>query len=458
MVRYVILAILCGAAAIATAKPKVAIGPIKGDLGGKLADALAELYDGKAKVISPSATEAAMDKLKLSGELDDKGAKKVLAKLSCDAVVSGHVEKKGKKKTVKIVVHAKGADPVAKVFPFKSVEVLKDDNKDDLLALIDNVTGSGDDEDDKPKKAFGGDDDKPKKHDDDKPRKVADDDAPKKHGADDDKPKKAKDKAVARDDDDGKVRKRKRHDDDDDAKKPSPPVGPMLRVDAGALYGVRRLTYTSSSTNPPPTTGTATPSGRIAVEAYPVANAALGLFGGYDKSVGLKIQIPGSQQTVSIDQAHYWIGAGYRLAVGASSVIGFGIAYDRRHYIADRSALVNADQLDTPDTDYAAAAPGMTLAVGVTPKVKFVAGAEALAILSAGSITSSKQYGHATAYGAAATAGIDALISDSVLFHVAAEFDQVSFSFDKMNGANQRGVSAAVDRSFGLAATLGVVY
>ncbi len=443
MPRFAIIFVVVMLSGVASAKPRIAVAPVKGDSNGEIADALADLLGHDVRVTTSDDTGKAMVKLGISGELDDKSAKKLIAKLGVDAVLSGHVEKKGKKKTLKLSLRAKGKSTTSTSVPYKSVEALRDNNKEDLATLVAGVTGT-DDEEDKPP---------PKKRDPDEDRPP-----PKKRDPDEDKPRK---KVVAdrRDgDDDTKVKKKKkRHGDDDD--KPARAAGAAFRVDAGATYGVRRLTYESSSTNAPPTTGTAAPSGMVELEVFPFAanktgTAGLGIYGGYDKTFGLSISIPGTAQSVPIDQVHYWVGARYRFPVGTASALGFGVGYDRRHYLPDRTNLVNPEQLDTPDTDYASVAPDLWFTTPVANKVMFFGQLDGLLLLSSGAIASSAQFGHATAYGVTLDGGVDIMVSDQFVLRLATQASQVSFSFNGM----KRGVSAATDRSIGLVAALGVAY
>lgn len=425
----------------AAPKPKVAVAPIAGEGGAKVADAIVSALAGKARVVSPTATGAALD----GDDVDERTAKKLMGKLGADAVIAGSIERdKKKKKVLVVVVYAQGAKPRTKSIPYKSADDLKDDHGDELAQLVAGVKAHAtrdDDDDARPA---------PKK----KPRDRDDDDRPvakKRRARDDDGDD---DRATSR-------RKRRRHDDDDPARTRA--LVPAYRVDAGATFGVRRLTYDTPSTTPPPTTGTGAPSGRIAVALFPFASgggaaAGLGLYGGYDQSFALSITVPGGGPSVPIDQGHYWVGARYRFAIGEASALGFGLAYDARRYVADRSGLQNPNVLDTPDCDYKSLAPGAWLATRVTPSITFVAEADALLLLSTGAITSVQQYGHATAYGLDLAAGIDVPLTDLLVARFAAQYGQVSFAFDKMNGANQRGVTAATDRQFGAVALLGATF
>ncbi|HWO18708.1 MAG TPA: hypothetical protein VNO30_08025, partial [Kofleriaceae bacterium] len=239
----------------------------------------------------------------------------------------------------------------------------KDEDKDKDKPKKKRLSEGDEDKDkdkDKPKKKAEGDEDKdkdkPKKkrlaegdEDKDKPKKKTDpdEDKPKKRVAegdgngegegegegdkdkDKDKPKKKKKVATAEDGDGNtRVRKRRRSSDGDGEGVSEPEAAPLpaARVDAGVGYGARYLTFAidATSTNRPPKVLTPAISGRIEGEIYPLAfsnrrgaGAGLALFGEYAKTLGLSITIPnGMGKAASINQAHYMLGAGYRLALG----------------------------------------------------------------------------------------------------------------------------------------------
>jgi hypothetical protein len=211
--------------------------------------------------------------------------------------------------------------------------------------------------------------------------------------------------------------------------------------------------------------GTGAGAGRIEGELYPFAfsnrgskAAGLGIVGDYDKTFGLSIAVPKTTVATPINQAHYSIGARYQLAIG-SSAIGLGVRYARRHYIADRSALMPPQVLDAPDVDYSAVAPGLTAQVRLAPKVALFAAIDAMLVLSTGAIQKSENYGAANVFGIDGGAGLDISLGKQLGLRFAAEYTQINLKFSG-NGtmAGARGVTAATDRSFGMAITLAAMY
>ncbi|MCX5745968.1 MAG: hypothetical protein NT062_26110 [Proteobacteria bacterium] len=184
----------------------------------------------------------------------------------------------------------------------------------------------------------------------------------------------------------------------------------------------------------------------------------LGFVGDFDKAIGLAITIPRSMTAVPIDQAHYSIGARYRLGVGKASVLAFGASYEGRQFIANRTNL-GGSELDTPDVDYQAIAPHGVLGTPVTPTMNLDVEVRALLLLKTGAISTSAQYGAGTAYGAELRGGLDVKLGGALALRILAEYSQVSISFKGGTlSPNQRGVTAATDRSIGLAATLALTY
>jgi hypothetical protein len=320
----------------------------------------------------------------------------------------------------------------------------------------------------KRKKAAEDDEDRPRK----KKKKPADadEDKPKQADADEDRPKK-KAKKVA-DSDDGRLRARKRRrrgDGDGDGEGVSEPVARPLfvaRVDAGVSYSARSLTYAvaADSTMKPPSVLTPAPTVRIEGEIYPLAlsdrsspAAVLGLFGAYDKTFGLAIDVPNSMgKAAPIDQAHYVIGARYRRAFG-SAAIAAGLGYERRHYIADRGGL-GTSTLDAPDVDYAAVVPGIAGRVQVTPKLSLFADATLRLALSAGPIATGTWYGSGSVWGAGGDGGVDFALGKQIGLRVAGEINQMNLSFNGTGMAKTRKVSGATDRELGIVATLAAMY
>jgi hypothetical protein len=365
--------------------------------------------------------------------------------------VQGKLDKDGKDQTLKISIFVKGKEPAKFTVQFKTTSVkFRDDVRDLILKKIDVDDDKVADDDRKKKKK---DDDDKKKKDDDEKKKKDDDD------------KKKKKRVADGGDDDGttKVRKKKKKQAADD--EPEGPRKTAARFDVGAFGGLRRLTYSSSMTGPRPV-GTFTRALHLEGEVYPFAfgdqkspASGLGFAVEYEKTLGLAITIPGTELSVPIDQAHFSIGARFRISANPTTTLVLGLDYAKRHYIADRSGLGSPGEFDAPDVDYTAVFPTFGLVKQFAPKAAFFARAGGQLILDTGNIQEKDQYGAATVYGIDARLGFDFTLSPRVALRLAGHFGQISFKF-KGNGdlAMTRGVSAAADRDFGLATMLGVTY
>jgi hypothetical protein len=504
--RLLVLAVLVGLALAteAMARPTVAVVPIRGDSDDEVTELVVDVVSKSAKVVKPKAVVKAIGKLGIAGELDAKDAQKLQKQLAADAVLQGRVRGNGKRRTLRVTVFARGKKPGVFELKITSKGKLRSQLRDELASRIPD---SDDGERVARKKKRDADDD------DDEPRSKA---AKKeKAKAKEKKNKKDKDKKKARvaraddddDDDDREVKKREKQrtaqvrdkkkkqkkkkktekkskkkrsrDDDDDDEADDGDDGDdelaasvdgdvrvaasaMVRVDSGMSLGVRRLTYTAQA--PPPRVGTFAPAARIEGELYPFAGdpkspaAGLGIAGEYEQTIGLSIQIPGGP-TVPIDQGHYAIGGRYRLAAGTSATVAFGLDLVKRRYVADRTGLPDPRDLDAPDVSYTAISPGVGLRAQVAPSAALFAGLGAYLILDTGPIQERESFGAATVYGGELAAGVDVALSERLGLRLAGEATQINFTF-KGNGmeAMARGVTAAVDRTFGVAATLAVKY
>jgi hypothetical protein len=465
-VRWVLIAIavafLGGASAFA--KPRGAVTPVDGDSGDKMGEAVRDLLGDKLAVVAPEDVDRAMSKLRVSGELEEDEILRLRQRLDAAVVVQGKLGRAGKKKTVKLTVWVRGKQPSVFNVQYKSVgsEKFREVVREALLKRIGSIDDLAEGEE------------KPKK------KKVASADDDDDDGDDDgDRPKKKKKKKVASADDDDddddakpKARKRKRGRDDDDGdgegvrEQPARPL-PAARVDAGLSFAARYLTYTvaSDSTTRPPKVLTPAPAGRFEGELYPLALsnresplAGLGIFGEYNKTVGLSIDVPNTMgKSAPINQAHYAIGARYRLALGKSAISG-GVAYARRHYIADRSSLAQPTQLDTPDVDYAAISPVIGGRTQVAPRVALFAELDAMLVLSAGAIAKADNYGSGDVFGIGGNGGVDIALGKQLGLRFAAEYNQVNLTFKGTGAMAARKVSAATDRDIGGSATLAAMF
>ena len=127
---------------------------------------------------------------------------------------------------------------------------------------------------------------------------------------------------------------------------------------------------------------------------------------------------------------------------------------------ADRSKLMMADQLDMPDVDYKAIAPAVMARIAAAPNVGVFAGLQFPLMLSSGPIQEPMSYGASTILAFDVRAGIQLALGSHYAVQMGLYFDQIGFKFVAKQGslAAAREVPAATDRTFGLAATLGIFY
>jgi hypothetical protein len=344
-------------------------------------------------------------------------------------------------------------------------------------------------EDDRRRKKRAGDDDDDERSAGRKKRGGNDDDersARKKSGDDDDDRRKNRDggdrrrKRVADEDDDGGSA-RKRLGDEDDEEDEADEEEPRrkkrrakrhvltqnaLWLDGGGAFARRTLTWGSTGMMRPPRVGTASAAGRLEGEVYPAAFSTLkgpaagfGISGVMGYTFGLGIEVPNTTITAPIKNAHYAIGARYRFVFGQHSVSA-GVSFWRRYFLADRSQLMNADQLDMPDVDYKAIAPGVAARIAVTPKIAAFGSLDLPLMLNSGPIQEPASYGSAKILAFDLRGGAQIIVAKHAALQIAAEFMQVGLSFTGQPGskASTRMVQSATDRSLGISATIGITY
>lgn len=478
--------------ALAKPKPTIAVAPLEGDTGNKVAEAVADALDGKDfTVIGPKEVRREMQKLDLPDQLDTRDARKLANRLDAAALIDGTVSKAGKKRSLHLEVHRRGKPDSGFTIEFKSTssDGFRRGVHDELVKKL---LGAGDDDsadDDQARKLAARqaaeEDGRTRTRDDDDARRTkqpadGDDrdarrtrqpagDSKRKRG--EDEPAAGRRKRVA-EEEEPVVRKRKK------AKQPDEAIAPpvLVRVGAGGSLAQRRLTYDTRSGLPaaqtPPRVVTTAGGGRVDGEIYPIALAApdsplagLGLAGAYDKTFGLAIKIPNQPLRAPINQAHDAIGARYRFGIGQASTLAIGLDYVRRHYIADRSSLM-AVVLDAPDVDYTAVAPGIAAHVAVTPQVTLFGGLDGMILFNTGPIQKTASYGPATVYGLDAIGGLDIALAQQIGLRIALEYNQIHFSFSNKGmmavlrdgDSASQDVMGATDRSIGAAVTLGLTY
>jgi hypothetical protein len=435
--RWLLVIALVTAPVIAAAKPSVAVVPLDGDPGNKVGNAVAKAAEDDASAVTgPKETGKAMDKLGLSGELDKKDQKKLRGKLEVEILIQGKVEDEGAENAVELTIAGKGIKRSKIKLRFKKAS--SPSFRTDLREALGKRLSPGEKDDD--------DDEQPPK----KAKRDEDEERPKKRVSDDDSDE---ERASVR-----KKKKRRRSSDDDEETPRHPITQAAIRLNAGAGFGRRGLTYDGGAGSPPPV-GTAAPSGRIEAEAYPAsmstlkgAAAGIGVYGDYDMTFGVSITVPRTTKSAPIKQSHYSIGARYRIPFGAHSV-ALGVGYTARTYTADRSGL-GMTVLDMPDVSYRAVAPNVMGRFAATPTIGILAGAAFLFLLDAGPIATNANFGFAKTLAFEGSGGVDILLAKNYGLRIAAELSQVGFEFR----ATVRNVKAATDRTIGATATFEVVY
>ena len=511
----VLLIVICGLClaiptrAMARPKTKIAVAPLQGDAGNKVALAVVDALAGKDyEVVGPKQTGREMTKLGLD-ELDGKATRKLAQKLGVVAIIDGKVGKAGKKRSLHLEVHRRGKPVDGFTVEFKSASSsgFRRGIHDEIGKKLD---GAGDDpaEEDEPRRPFADSGEHSRKADED--RRRADDeqtrkaDEERKRADEDERSRRAE--SDRKRDEDARARKadddRKRDDDDRRARKPAgrkrvasadddddrttrrrrprkDDAAPLIaaRVGAGASVAQRQLSWDLrgglTGTQVPPRVRTTAGAGRVDGEVYPFALAdpssslaGLGLAAAYDRTFGLSIKVPNQTVAAPIDQSHFSIGARYRIAIGDASSLALGLDYASRKYVAERGGLMGA-VLDAPDVAYSAVSPGAWLRVPVASSVTVFGGADGLLIFEAGAIQRTTSYGPATVYGLEATGGVDIAITRQIAVRVGVEYSQIMFTFtpkgptmanNRDNNPTTQDVMGATDRSIGGAVTLGFVY
>jgi tetratricopeptide (TPR) repeat protein len=246
----------------------------------------------------------------------------------------------------------------------------------------------------------------------------------------------------------------------------------LARVGIGGSLAQRDMTYDARQGFPqaPQDLQTFAPAVHIEGEIYPFALsdptsplAGFGVVAAYDKTVALVVQQAGTAEA-SVDQAHYQLGVRYRF-VGESLAFALGLDYLQRHFLIDRSSVMS-QPIDAPDVDYAAIAPTIVVHVPITTTATIFASVDVPLVYDTGAIQQPESYGKATVYGVEVTSGVYVALARRVGLRVAVEYSRFQLTFDGMGAlSNNRDgdpatqdISGAVDRSFGVTATIGVTY
>ncbi|HEX8109534.1 MAG TPA: hypothetical protein VF516_17505, partial [Kofleriaceae bacterium] len=170
-IAWIVISLVCiavPARGIAGPKPKIAVAPLDGDPGNKVAAAVVEALAGKDyAVIGPKETGREIARLSLPGELDAKATRKLTTKLGVVAVLDGKVSKAGGKRFLHLEVHRRGKPDAGFTVELKSTtsKAFRRDLHDEVDRKLEGASDDpGDDEarpapfaDDKRKPADAGD-------------------------------------------------------------------------------------------------------------------------------------------------------------------------------------------------------------------------------------------------------------------------------------------------------------
>lgn len=449
--------VLVVAPAIAIAKPKVAVAPIDGDKGGRVADAVVDITNADA---GPDKVSSALETMG-SDNVNSKVAKKLRTKLKADVVVHGKVAKSGKSKHLTLWLAGKSKTGTVEIdFKTANSKSFKKELREEIEKQLESVSKEGDEgvaSEEKPKHKH-----KKKMHKDEggEGSAVAEDEP--KHK----KKHKKKDETVASEDppagEEGEVKvKKKKHSDEEEAPfERTAMIQPDLSLVVGMTALHHSLNYVSNGmTGQPPRVSTTAPALEVYAEYFPKQLAKPNGSGwGFDVSVrqvvGLKIAVPGSTETAPITEATYTLGAKYRLSLGKLNASA-GLEWWRQRFIANRSGIDMP--LDMVDSDYTAVAPVISARYPVYPKTVAFA-SFGLPYAFAGATT----FGDTSGLGFDFIGGADYQLGK----HYAVRFDltinKLTAKYKDQDPASSmaagRGISALGDTSIGFAATFALLY
>jgi len=245
------------------------------------------------------------------------------------------------------------------------------------------------------------------------------------------------------------------------------------------------FSYASDLASPPPGYKQSIPvAGAMAdVTLYPLSFShkpngiisGLGINAMYDRVLYINSQkrytdTNGMSQVadLSTQESRWSVGAVLRYPLGSGAkapVLGGKVSYGRQEFVVAQT-LPNMEKTDIPNVRYSMLTLGAFLQFPITQKIIFNADAAFLAVLGAGEIAQSDQYGQATVIGFQLGAGVDYMITTSIFVRAGVRFETIGFSFkgDPMSMTNTRDMDAeqdvtgASDQYLGVAATVGYAY
>ncbi len=445
---------------VAMAAPRLAIAPIDGDRGGKLADAIADALGDDVELIRAKRVDRAVEAIGMSADPSIVEIKKLASKLGADVVVHGVVRKDTKddgRTTARLAVTLRGKKPSTFEVTYKATrsDKLRQELRSEITRRMGDDFGGREPAQDPPDVTENRTDPEDRTDPDTEPRVE----------------RKPRATTLARRD-----QRQDRRDDevDDQVDRSTATHGSRhaltqsaIRVSIGGAFARRTLTYdaTDSSTRPP-RVGTAGAAVRLDAEIYPLSResvngiaARLGVAVRAEKTFGVSIEVPGGAGTAPIDQMRYAVGVRYRHVLGRHSVAA-GVGYWRRRYAADRSSLTAPSALDAPDVSYRAIAPVIVARIAAGRRIAVQASLEVPLMRSTGSIQKDASYGPADIKAFDLEIAGEVQLAARYAIRLVAELGQVGHDFTQRPGTMSavRGVEGATDRVLGGAASLVVLY
>jgi hypothetical protein len=491
------------AAGTAEAKVRVAVVAFEGDNNGALQEVVTDLLDSDYEVSGTKTVTRTLDKLGMDADLSDKDLKKLANELEVDAILRGDLKQKGTRKLLHIKVYLNGKKVRGFKVEFASAKSEKfktalKDKIDEKLAgsegkkkKSEEADASADEED----PISGKKTKKTSKADQEETKAEKTEDSGDAESAEKSEEKSDEEKASADADDEDPDKKKKKKVASADADSEDIGVSKSVtveggsggraanrfavRVDVGPSLSTRRLAFTSRAFEEAPKPYGNDPVGgvRVAGEVYPLAfgnphsiMAGIGLAGHYDQTLKLNLQSSAQPGTkFPVEQKHWSLGLRFRVAVGSTwkaPTITVGGGYFHRKFAVDRSGLMMDNTIDLPDVFYKGWDPGLEFRIPIFKQAALLFGGRALFVTDTGQIQQLYSYGRAKVTSGQATIGLDIVIANRFALRLAGEMAQFGYDFtgngeltyNRDNDPMTPDIGGAVDRYFGGAATLAVLY
>jgi hypothetical protein len=225
-------------------------------------------------------------------------------------------------------------------------------------------------------------------------------------------------------------------------------MGPPAQLHAGLAAIQRNFTFGLEQGN---YDGGLAGAAQITASAYPLAfddkavgwKARLGVGLAYERSIGLKSQFPGDEQTLlGTVQSRFYLAARYRVPLGKeprSLTVTPSLGFEQLSFNIDRSAAPGDVTIMVPNTSYSSLVPGAELWYAVNDKIAVVGAARLKLVVGAGDVTSGSQYGSGSAYGYDVDGAVEYGVSDQIVIRAGLQAAQVKLSFDGNGELSQMG-------------------